>query len=276
MKPLWLLDTYLLERSTPEDGTTFAAALIKAGCEVSEHSFDPRGRILTGDLPSVSDRPVMTYGSYAFVRHVLSAVAPTVPRPGSYMRIENLSFHRFAAHLGDLLLNDDFHILPFGELRRRPAPSASVFVRPDRVTKSFTGFEVRPDRFEYEMSCLDLLSGVGPEELVVVASAKPIELECRYVIADGKVVAKSTYGWAGGFKPSTATDRRCDDVAREVAMRDWQPDTVYTCDVALSGDRGRVVELNSFSCSGLYACDTVAVADAVSACLLDEFGMLAD
>jgi hypothetical protein len=192
------------------------------------------------------------------------------------MQIENLSFHRFAAHLGDLLLNDDFHILPFGELKRRSAPSADVFVRPDRVTKSFTGFPVKAGSFEYEMSCLDRLSGVGAEELIVVASAKPIDLECRYVIADGQVVAKSTYGWAEGFTPSTATDKRCDDIAREVAGRDWQPDTVYTCDVALSGERARVVELNSFSCSGLYACDTVAVAEAVSACVADEFGMIVD
>lgn len=273
MKPLWILDNYLLERSTPESSPSFATALTGAGCDVSEHSFDPRGRKLTGNLPDVADRPVMAYGSYAFVRHVLSSAAPTVPRPGSYMQIENLSFHRFAAHLGDLLLNDDFHILPFGELKRRPSPTGDVFVRPDRVTKSFTGFLVKAGSFEYEMSCLDRLSGVGPEELIVIASAKPIDLECRYVIADGTVVAKSTYGWEEGFVPSAATDTRCDVIAREVAGRDWQPDTVYTCDVALSGDRARVVELNSFSCSGLYACDTVAVAEAVSACIADEFGM---
>jgi hypothetical protein len=275
MKPLWLLDNYLLERSTPESGPTFAEALVGAGCDISEHSFEPRGPRLTGDLPAMADRPVMAYGSYAFVRHVLSSAAPTVPRPGSYMRIDNLSFHRFSAHLGDLLLNDDFHILPFGELKRRPGPTADVFVRPDRVTKSFTGFRVQADRYGYEMSCLDRLCGVGPEELIVVASAKPIELECRYVVAEGNVVAKSTYGWADGFRPSAETDRRCDEIAREVARRDWQPDTVYTCDVALSGDRGRVVELNSFSCSGLYACDTVAVAEAVSVCVTDEFGMIA-
>jgi hypothetical protein len=276
MKQLWMLDNYLLERSTPETGPTFAAALAAAGCDVSQHSFDPRGRKLAGELPNLADRPVMAYGSYAFVRHVLSNAAPVVPRPGSYMQIENLSFHRFAAYLGDLLLNDDFHILPFGELKRRPPPTTDLFVRPDRVTKSFTGFQIKADTFEYEMSCLDRLSGVGPEELVVIASAKPIDLECRYVIADGRVVAKSTYGWAEGFVPSTATDARCDEIAREVARRDWQPDTVYTCDVALSGGRGKVVELNSFSCSGLYACDTVAVAEAVTACVADEFGMLQD
>lgn len=273
MKPLWLLDSYLLERSVPVSGPCFHNALLAAGCEVSRHSFDPRKRALSGDLPEFSGRPVMAYGSYAFVRHVLASAAPTVARPGSFMRTDELAFHRFAAHIGDLLLNDDFHILPFAELKRRPAPGRDVFVRPDKVTKSFTGFRIPAGAFDFEIGCLDRLSGVGADELVVVASAKPIDLECRYVIADGRVVAKSTYGWADGFVPSENTDTRCDAVALEVARRDWQPDTVYTCDVALSEGRGRVVELNSFSCSGLYACDTDAVARAVTACVVDEYGL---
>lgn len=272
MKPLWILDNYLLDRSTPLRGPSLPEALQSAGCDVSRHSFDPRGRELEGSLPELGGRPMMAYGSYGFVRHVLSVGGTSVPRPGAYMRIENLSFHRFAAHIGDLLLNDDFHILPFGELKRRPPPGKDVFVRPDRVTKSFTGFRVSADAFEYEMSCLERGLGVGVEELVVVASAKPIEMECRYVVADGRITAKSTYGWADGFIPSGDTDPRCDEVAIEVARRDWQPDTVYTCDVALSSGRARVVELNSFSCSGLYACDTDAVARAVTACVIEEYG----
>lgn len=271
MRPVWLLDTYLLERSTPESGPSFPEALVQAGCDVSLHGFDPRTKRMTGEPPSIDSRPVLAYGSYAFVNHVLASSKPSVLRPGSYRRIENLSFHRFAAHLGDLLLNDDFHILPFGELKRRPVPQSDVFLRPDKVTKSFTGFPVKVGQFGHEMSCLNQVSSVGADELIVIASVKPIDLECRYVIADGSVVAGSTYGW-DGFIPSATTDPRCDAIAQEVARRSWQPDTVYTCDVALSGDKARVVELNSFSCAGLYACDTKAVAEAVTACMLDEFG----
>jgi hypothetical protein len=273
MKPLWLLDSYLLERSVPESGQLFQSALLAAGCDVSTFSYDPRKRLLSGSLPDLSGRPVMTYGSYAFVRHVLAAVAPTLPCPGSFMRTDDLAFHRFAAHIGDLLLSDDFHLLPFAELKRRPPPDRDVFVRPDKVTKSFTGFRIPADAFEFEIGCLDRVARVGADELVVIANVKPIDLECRYVIADGKVVAKSTYGWDESFVPSTRTDARCDAVALEVARRDWQPDTVYTCDVALTEGRGRVVELNSFSCSGLYACDTDAVAKAVTASIVEEYGL---
>jgi hypothetical protein len=274
MKPLWILDRYLLERSTPETGIRLEDALVAAGCDVSLYSFDPRHRRLDGALPALSGRPCLSYGSYAFVRHVRDLSARSgQARPGVYARIENLSFHVFAAHIGDLLLNDDFHILPFGELSRRPPPSNPVFLRPDRVTKAFTGFSVKPDDFAFEIGCLERTGSVTREELVVVARAKQIDLECRYVIADGKVVAGSTYGWADGFTPSVKTDPKCDDVARKVAGRDWQADTVYTCDVALSGGSARVVELNSFSCAGLYACDTAKVAEAVTRSMIDEFGL---
>jgi hypothetical protein len=272
MKPLWVLDNYLLERSTPECGLSLPKALEASGCDISLHSFDPKLRRLEGDLPeNLYSRPVLVYGSYSFVRRVLSANEASL-QPGSYMRVENLSFHRFSAHIGDLILNDDFYLLPFGELKRRAAPQHDIFIRPDRVTKSFTGFTVKSTAFNHEMSYLQSALNVGLEELVVIASAKPIEMESRYVVAEGRIVAKSTYGWADDFVPSAMTDPRCDEIATEVASRDWQPDTVYTCDVALSGGRARVVELNSFSCSGLYACDTSAVAKAVTAAMIEEFG----
>lgn len=270
MKPLWILDSYLLERSTPESGPTFSDALVSAGCDVTVHSFDPRAGKSSPPAPLAVDRPALAYGSFAFVRNMLRDQKLL---PGSYARIENLSFQKFAAYAGDLLLNDDFHMLPFGEVLRRPPPDRDVFIRPDRVTKSFTGFTATPDRYSYEVGCLETVSRVSRDEIVIIASAKPIELECRYVIADGTVVAGSTYSWEEGATHTANTDPRCDAVAKEMARRDWQPDTVYTCDVALSDGRARIVELNSFSCAGLYACDTVAVAEAVTACMLDEFGM---
>jgi hypothetical protein len=42
---------------------------------------------------------------------------------------------------------------------------------------------------------------------------------------------------------------------------------VYVCDVAWTDERqrARLIELNSFSSSGLYACDTRKIVSAVSA-----------
>jgi hypothetical protein len=64
-------------------------------------------------------------------------------------------------------------------------------------------------------------------------------------------------------------------MAQEVAQREWQPDRVYTCDIALTEINGkqeaRVLEFNAFSCSGLYACDTELIANAVSYAAWNEY-----
>lgn len=271
-KPLWILDRYLLERSRPESGVSFAEALVSVGCDVSLHSFSPQTRSVEGEFPELTNRPVVAYGSFPFVKRVLASREQGVLRPGSFARIENLAYSVFSAYMGNLLLNSDFTILPFGELARRGSNGRNVFIRPNKVTKSFTGFKVTPEEFDREVRLLSTLSRVSPEELVVVASAKEIELECRYVICDGRVVAGSTYGWEDCHVPTAKTDPRCDRVAEQVAALEWQADTAYTCDVAVSCGVARVVELNSFSCAGLYACDTVAVAKAVTSCAVEEYG----
>jgi hypothetical protein len=44
----------------------------------------------------------------------------------------------------------------------------------------------------------------------------------------------------------------------------WRPDELFMLDVCESGGELRLVELNSFSCSWLYACDFAAVVQTAS------------
>lgn len=105
-----------------------------------------------------------------------------------------------------------------------------------------------------------------------MAIEKPIKAEFRYVIVNRQVVAKSEYRWDDVLDVRIDTHPNCDVVAEQVAKAEWQADSVYVCDVALlPDDSARVIELNAFSSSGLYACDTLAVAKAVSAAALREF-----
>ena len=61
-------------------------------------------------------------------------------------------------------------------------------------------------------------------------------------------------------------------MANTIAKLDWQPDIVYTCDIALleNGDV-KVIELNSFSCAGLYACNIEDILIKVSEIALLEY-----
>jgi hypothetical protein len=266
MEVKWILDRYLLERSTPENGVTFVDALHAIGCETVVVGFDPRTRRTDVEIPQWTDQCVVAYGSIPLLRQ-LSKERPGWA-PGSYFRPKSVDYASIGGHIGHLLLNEDFTILPFGEARRRGHGGRALFIRPESATKSFTGFSVAPDMFEFEMKCLETQSHVSPSELVVLAQAREIVSEARFVIVDGKVVAWSTYSFDDRAVPSAAVDPRCAAVAREVATNSWQPDTAYVCDVALAVVAGlevaKVVELNSFSAAGLYACDTATVALAVT------------
>lgn len=275
----WIVDQYMLDLAAERGCGSIAEAVLRAGMDV--HVVTSEGHMSREiELPAWDGRCVVLYGSFRFVRRVerqLKAACRPPLLPGAFARVENLSYSTFGAHLGDILLNDDFVILPFGEFRRRRMRGwgGRCFLRPDAVTKSFAGMVVAEADFEHEMNSLQKLQHVMPEDLVVAASARDIRRETRFVIVDGEVVSGSTYGWNGNGDIGLPVDEESFALARDVAARGWQPDRAYTCDIALVEDAGelkaRLIELNSFSCAGLYACDLDRVVTAVSAAAQDEW-----
>jgi hypothetical protein len=275
----WIIDQYMLDLSSERGCGSIAEAVRRAGIDI--HVIASDGHMSHEMVPPAWDgRCAVLYGSFRFVRRVerqLKAAGRPSLLPGAFARVENLSYSTFGAHLGDLLLNDDFVILPFGEFRRRRMGGwgGRCFLRPDAVTKSFAGMVVSEADFDHEMNSLEKLQHVMPEDLVVAASARNIRRETRFVVVDGEVVSGSTYGWNGNGDIGLPIDDASIALAREVASRGWQPDRAYTCDVALveaAGDlKARLIELNSFSCAGLYGCDLDAVVAAVSAAAQDEW-----
>lgn len=272
----WVLDAYLLERALPTGRKRLDQALADIGCEIFVTGLK-RGSATRDDLPGWNGECVVAYGSVAFVRQVTRSKAGAW-QPGSFMKTEALSYTGFSPFLGDVMLNDGFVILPYGEFKRRglSAWGGKAFIRPDAVTKSFTGFVVSEHDFDLETNSLERLSCLSPEDHIVVAPPKQILGEFRFVIVDRKVVAGSCYGWDDVHDVRSDYDPSCHALAVEIAQRDWQADRAYTCDIALEGlpdgrTRPRLLELNAVSCSGLYACDTDAIATAVSLAALAEW-----
>ncbi len=272
----WIIDQYMLDLAAERGCGSIADAVRRAGMDV--HVVSSEGHVSREmSLPVWGDSCTVLYGSFRFVRRVERQLKGSALLPGAFARVENLSYAAFGAHLGDLLLNDDFVILPFGEFRRRRLGGfdGRCFLRPNAVTKSFTGMIVTEADFDHEMNALEKLQHVMPEDLVVAAAARNILRETRFVIVDGEVVSGSTYGWNGNGDIGLPIDEASIELAREVALRVWQPDRAYTCDVALVEDAGvlsaRLIELNSFSCAGLYACDLDKVVAAVSSAAKDEW-----
>jgi len=170
----------------------------------------------------------------------------------------------YYSYLGKYLFNSDYEFTTVAEYHRRldyftnrHSVANCLFVRPDTGMKSFTGqvFEMERHRTDW----MFFKQFVKPEDLLVVASPKKICAEWRFVIAEGKIIASSLYHLNGHRHhacgaPDEAT-KLCELVVAE-AERELKPGPMYVVDVCKdSNDNYGLLELNCFSCAGLYACD---------------------
>jgi hypothetical protein len=131
-----------------------------------------------------------------------------------------------------------------------------VFARPNSVEKLFTGRCVGEENFAVALAP----TRYDPITLVVIAEPQRIGREWRLVIAGNAIVAASQYMEQG----QTAITPGCPNTVCEFVQNmlnevDWCPDPIFMMDVCESEGNLYLLELNSFSCSGLYRCDMTEV-----------------
>jgi hypothetical protein len=207
----------------------------------------------------------IVYGTYPTVRHAMLHRGWV---PGGWCSPENLDCTTYYPHFGSLLLNRRFTVLRgVDAIRERDrlfdmhGRDGHVFARPTSVHKLFVGRLIAEDDFETALAP----TRYDPESVVLVAPPCEIGREWRLVVAGDEVIAGSQYADGGvrsvspdcppevfGFVRGVLTDAR------------WRPDDVFMFDVCETDGGFRVVELNSFSCSWLYACDFDRVVAAAS------------
>jgi hypothetical protein len=189
-------------------------------------------------------------------------------QPGGWCNFRNLACSTYYAYFGPYLLNREYSLLPCAEalrltdrLFKRHAIDARVFIRPDSVDKSFTGSLADHGTFT------DTIAGMSldPTTLVLVATPKKISDEWRLVIGNGAVLTGSQYVAGGVLQPTAACPTEVVDFATAMLQQvDWRPDPMFIMDVCASEDGLRLVELNSFSCSGHYLADLSVVVECAS------------
>lgn len=276
----WVIDTLITERARPTGLPTLAEAARHLGHRAFETRYRPIARTFEPMPDLDGTRPVIFHGTHEGLR-AFQKMARGLS-PVGYCLYGTLSYAGYASHIGEDLLNADFIMLPVGEVRRRMrrdpeaflAPfGGSAFIRPNAVTKTFAARVLTPANGEIELRTLSAVEIIDDDVIAVLASEKPISFEFRFVIARGKVVAQSQYQYDGRLDIRTDVMPEARALADRIAAQEWQADTVYVCDVGLAGPDlvPKVIELNSFSCAGLYACDTVAIVDAVSRAAAAEF-----
>jgi hypothetical protein len=213
------------------------------------------GSELTLSLHSV---PTLAYGSIEFNKALSKEFYP-----GRWCDWTALRCERYYANLGAFLFNDDYILLPVGEVRRRQdrllQEWGGMFLRPSRADKPFSGFVihgVNADEIERRLASREA------HELVVLARAKEIEAEYRTVAVRGRgIVTASQYMQDDHLYLDRKVPAAVEQVATAVvnALGNDFSDPMIVVDIAQSEGQYRLLELNGFSFASFYTCDLEAI-----------------
>lgn len=189
--------------------------------------------------------------------------------PGPYLINDDCT--AYYGKFGSMLLNERYIMLPFDDLLRRKDDlydilgiDNTIFVRPNSGKKPFTGKAVEKNRFEKE---IDYISRWGFDGLIVVSEPRNVVREWRFVMNKSKVVDCSQYL----PKRSPGAPPAVRDLAALAGWM-WNPGTLWILDICETKDGSlHILEIGTFSCSGLYECDAATIVYVASKVAQDDF-----
>jgi hypothetical protein len=163
----------------------------------------------------------------------------------------------------DLLFNDKYEFITMEELRnnyvdywKKYSSDDMMFLRPSSGMKSFGGSVETKEEFVKALGWRD--NFVKSEDIIMVSTPKNILGEWRVVTDGKKVIAHSQYRYGGrqDIKQESREDKQMLVKAQEVIDIGYNPDPMWCFDICEDEDHNMwLLEIGSFSCSGLYMCD---------------------
>lgn len=273
MKVNWLVE----KEGVSEDLNLLIEAVKKQGYgyEVCP-SYVPKGEEETFLKLFRPDECVVYYGSLQMARQI-QRTAKWIP--GVYCSLEKFECTYYYPFFGDLLLNRNYVMLPFGELLRRKeflfstlGKDGAVFVRPSSGFKIFTGKLTYEENWAKEIEMFGLYD-VEPDRVVIVAEPHNLVAEWRFVVVDSKVISGSQYRMEYGNKFTENVRPEVYNFAQKAAdISKYNPDRVWVLDICERKDGQLfVLEVGCFSCAGLYAIPKDDIVNAVSNAALKEW-----
>lgn len=258
----WLIETGI----ETEYEEKLARSASKAGCNVDTVSFIPFDKSLVEVNPST-----VFHGSLQGAE-IASASGCIV-----FENAKQLCCKYYYPRLKKLLLNSNHVFMPYGCLNDAKnflldniSEEGMLFMRPDSNRKPFNGQLVSSDTWEKDLDLIGFYE-VAPEELVVVSPPRNVVKEWRFFIADGEVITGSLYV-DGNKKPRTTATRSeiimAEQFLKEAKLSGYNPDRIWVLDICETKIGIKyILEVGSFSSSGLYGSDTDLIVEAINSML---------
>lgn len=270
MKCRWLLESDKLG----EDSVNLMKEVRRQGMRSGVASYIPLRS--DGTYLDIFDQGdcVFCYGTVAFIKQVYDESAWI---PGPYWTEENYHCSTYFDYFTDLILAQDHLWVEYGDLKKQReylmeelGQADTLFIRPDSPNKAFTGQLIYGEEFDNtvdRLACPEVTS----DTLVVVSPPRNILAEWRFVIADKKVIAGSQYREEGQRCIRRQWPEEVWKFAEQAADYDWEPDRVYCMDICQTSTGYWVLEINSVSTSGFYACDLAPIVEEVSRISVEDW-----
>lgn len=251
---LWIVETDIHY----EDMDDIESIITGMGDKIVKGRYTPFENLDYSNMVK-GEAPVMTLGSLQLCRDILKSDV----KIGAYANFSNLRCSSYYPRFQNYILNHQSFFLPYGSLVANKdliytslGNNDCVFIRPDSGFKQFTGQVIEYKNFEKDIESFGFYD-YDPSMMCVVAKPINVRHEFRYFVSkEAGILGVSSYRVDGhinhNHKSSSMMDRF---VSQIITTMDWHPDPIYTMDVADLGSCFGIVELNSFSASGLYGVD---------------------
>lgn len=198
--------------------------------------------------------------------------------PGTYYHPTDYDCINYYPKLGKYLLNSDYIMLPWGDVRRKKdflyatlAEDDTIFLRPNSGLKLFTGKLIYKELFDNDLNILGY-KDPEPHDLVIAARPRMVMNEWRFVCVNKKIITGSQYRFRQQSLLKENDDQNALNLAEEIAQQDYQPAPVWIIDICQT-EAGNyyLLEVGCFSCAGLYRCNLEKIVREVSKAALDEW-----
>ena len=253
--------TWIAQKQTDERRDQWNKAIRTACLSTHNNYYEidiiPFSHDIAGEIPKV-EGPVVVHGSTA----IIDVAEKQGWQPGVF-RIYKESDTLKA--IGEHYLNSDMKVLDVSEVVDYVKQSGMdfFFAKPDRDLKSFDGTVFDAEKFPFFIERVKQYTNYDPETKICVSSIKHPEIEWRFIIVEQNVVSFSQYRVDRKLDVKGVADIGAFNFAEDIAKY-ASPNDVYVMDVCKINDQYKVIEYNTFNCSGLYACNVYEIVDSIN------------
>ena len=173
------------------------------------------------------------------------------------------------ANLGLPLLNDSAMYLPIKDNLNRSFDK-TMFIKPSRDLKAFDGGFIERGQTIKDFIENQMYQAFYIDEIAIISELRNISAEYRFFVVNGEITGQSMYKFGGHVTKAYPVPQNIIDAANEYKDL-YQPDDIFTMDLADTDQGIKIIEYNCWNASGHYNCDLVKTYAKINNYMIEKY-----